>query len=330
MKIWFDFTNPPHVNFFKPVIAYYRDLGNEILCTAREFVETVELLHLHGIPFDLYGKHGGRKKINKVRALLDRYLKLYRNVGDFDVSFSSNNEAPFISWLRRKPSYVFDDNDIAPNWLYSKFVNYVVSPVHIDKDAMQRMGVSRDKMIYYDGFKENIYVADYVPDPEFMSQIPFRNFITVRPENIQAAYVPHGVKSIVPELIGKLTDKGINILYLPRYRADRDLISMNDRIFIPSKPLNGLDVSYYSDAVLTGAGSFSREAAVIGTPSVSFFAGDKFLGVDKEMFRRQMVFFSRDPDAIIQYLSKAKKKEFSPGASKAVQESLFDHLNRTL
>jgi len=330
MKIWYDFTNPPHVNFFRPLIGYFKNSGHEFICTARDFVETVELLRLHGIDFQLYGKHGGRKKINKVRALLDRYLKLYLNVGEFDISFSSNNEAPFISWLRKKTSYVFDDNDISPNWLYSKFVNYVVSPVYIDKEAMLRMGVKPEKAIYYDGFKENIYIADYVPDPNFLEQIPFRNFVTVRPENIQAAYVPKGAKSIVPELVRKLNEKGINILYLPRYKADRDLVELNDRIYIPEQALNGLDVSYYSDAVLTGAGSFSREAAVIGTPSVSFFAGEKFLGVDKEMFRNGMVFYSREPEEIIQHVIKAKKKSFDSFASKKVQKELLEKLNRTL
>ena len=44
----------------------------------------------------------------------------------------------------------------------------------------------------------------------------------------------------------------------------------NIKIFVPEGPLNGLDVCY-SDAVLTGAGTFAREAAILGTPAISFF-----------------------------------------------------------
>jgi len=330
MTIWFDFTNPPHVNFFKPLIRKFESAGFDIKCSARDFVETVDLLKLHNIEFELYGKHGGKKKSKKIMALLDRYYKLYFNIHSFDFSFSSNNEAPFISWLNRKPAFVFDDNDISPNWLYSKFAKYVVSPKSIDKAAMYRMGIKPEKLLTYDGFKEHIYIADYKPDPDFLNKLPFDNFVTVRPENIQAAYVPAGISSIVPELIDKLLKKGFNILYLPRYQLDKDIIAADDKIFIPEKPLNGLDVSYYSSAILTGAGSFSREAAVMGTPAVSFFAGKKFLGVDKEMFKQEMVYFSRKPDDIITHILKKEKKEFNISASKATQENLYHILEKTM
>ena len=330
MTAWFDFTNPPHVNFFNPLIKKFKSEGFQIKCSARDFVETVDLLKLHNIEFELYGKHGGKKKFNKIKALLSRYWKLYFNIHDFDFSFSSNNEAPFISWLNRKPAFVFDDNDISPNWLYSRFAKYVVSPRYIDKDAMYRMGIKQKKLLTYDGFKENIYIADYAPDPDFLKQLPFDQFVTVRPENIQAAYVPEGVKSIVPDLMDKLLKKGINILYLPRYQSDRDMVVRDDRIFIPEKPMNGLDVCFYSDAVLTGAGSFSREAAVFGTPAVSFFAGNKFLGVDKEMFNQKLVYFSRDPLDIVNYISKQKKKEFDSSVSKSVQEDLYQVLEKAM
>jgi uncharacterized protein len=330
MTIWFDFTNPPHVNFFNPLINKFVDSGSMVKCTAREFVETVDLLKLYKIDFDIYGKHGGKKKSRKIMALLDRYRLLFFNVEKFDFSFSSNYEAPLISWLRRKPAFVFDDNDIAPNWLYSKFAKYVVSPKYIDQQAMYRMGIKPDQLLTYDGFKENIYIADYKPDPEFLQKLPFHNFVTVRPENIQATYVADGVKSIVPELITKLISNGMNVLYLPRYQSDKDMINNSDNIFVPEKPLNGLDVCYYSQAVLTGAGSFSREAAVFGTPAVSFFAGKEFLGVDKEMFSRKLVFYSRNPDEIIKYVKKAQKVEFNPSVSKSVQQDLYFILEKVM
>ena len=330
MTIWFDFTNPPHVNFFNPLIKKFESSGYRTKCTARDFVETIDLLKLHNIEFELYGKHGGKRKSKKIMSLLDRYLKLYLNVHSFDFSFSSNYEAPFISWLKRKPAFVFDDNDIAPNWLYSKFAKYVVSPKYIDKNAMFKMGIKPEQLLVYEGYKENIYIADYQPDSNFLAKLPFSNFVTVRPENIQATYVGENVKSIVPELIDKLVKKGFNILYLPRYQSDKDMITINDKIFIPDKPLNGLDVCYFSSAVLTGAGSFSREAAVFGTPAVSFFAGSKFLGVDKEMFRQNMVYFSRQPDEIVNYVLKSEKREFNISTSKEVQEGLFATLEKSM
>ena len=330
MKIWFDFTNPPHANFFNPLIKEFERRGDYTFATAREFVETTKLLELYGIAFRTYGKHGGKNKFNKINALLNRLLLLSYHVGDFDYSFSSNYEAPLISWLKRKKSFVFDDNDISPNWLYSKFAHKVISPQYINRKRMSDMGINPNKLITYAGFKENIYIADYKTDETFLNKIPFREFVTVRPENTQATYVGDGVYSIVPELVKKLTDKGFNILYLPRYKADRNLINLTENIYIPDYPLNGLDVCYYSQAVLTGAGSFSREAAVMGTPAVSFFAGKQFLGVDEEMFKQKLVFHSRNVDNIMEYLLKSNKSLFNPEISKGVQKDLFISLNKAM
>jgi uncharacterized protein len=325
--IWFDFTNPPHVNFFLPIIRHYEKKGVEIKLTAREFVETTKLLKLNNLTHIVYGKHGGRGKLSKIYELISRELQLLSNLSDFDYSLSTNYEAPLASWLKRKPSFVFDDNDISPNWLYAKFAKYVISPNNIDKDAMFRMGIKNKQLVTYNGFKENIYIADYRPNPIFLAQLPFTDFITVRPENIQASYVPSGRRSIVPQLIESLIAKGYNVLYLPRYKSDRDYVSKNDKLFIPTSPLNGLDVCYYSNAVLTGAGTFSREAAVMGTPAVSFFAGDEFLGVDKIMFSKKMVFFSRNVNDIVNFVEKSKKKEFNRQQSVDVQNELFSILD---
>ncbi len=207
-----------------------------------------------------------------------------RKMPRFDISISSNYEAPQVSWIRGKKSIVFDDNDISPNWLYSKFCNFVVCPEAIDKDRMISMGIKPGKILTYSGYKEDIYIADFKPDPKFLNKIPFNEFVVVRPENLYASYVPKNSVSIVPELIRKLSDNGFNILYLPRYQIDRTYIKPAQNIFIPDHPLNGLDVCYYSQAILTGAGTFSREAALMGIPAVSFYAGDEFLSVDKKLF----------------------------------------------
>ncbi|QQS49735.1 MAG: DUF354 domain-containing protein [Bacteroidota bacterium] len=323
MKLWFDFTNPPHVNFYYPLIQHYSQPENSVLITAREFVETVKLAEVKGLHPKVLGKHGGKNRVSKLYSLLSREMLLLNQISDFDVSLSSNYEAPLASWLKRKMSLVFDDNDISPNWLYSKFASFVISPEFIDREAMYRMGIKKEQLITYPGFKENIYAAGYEPDPSFLDNLPFKEFVTVRPENLQASYVPDGAVSIVPELIDKLVKSGFNVLYLPRYAADKAYYNENKQVFIPPAPLNGLDVCYYSNAVLTGAGTFSREAAVMGTPSVSFFSGKTFLGVDKQMFSEKMVLHSRDSDEIVRFVRTSSKKGFDQQKSLAVQQELF-------
>jgi predicted glycosyltransferase len=126
-----------------------------------------------------------------------------------------------------------------------------------------KQGIKKEKLHQYNGYKEDIYIADYRPDQRFLSELPFDNYVLVRPENIQANYIRNGnVHSIASELLKLLTGKGYNVLYLPRYAFDREYANGLKNVHIPSAPVNGLDACYFTDAVLTGAGTFARKPPV--------------------------------------------------------------------
>ena len=108
---------------------------------------------------------------------MKRNYKLYQNIPDFDFNISSSFEAAQVSWLKRKPAIFFDDNEVAPNWVYSKFVKHVFIPSYIDKKLFIKDGIHDSKIIQYNGYKEHIYIADYKPDPEFKKSITVNNLI---------------------------------------------------------------------------------------------------------------------------------------------------------
>jgi uncharacterized protein len=293
-------------------------------------VETTSLLKQNAIEFTEIGKHGGKSKVGKLLAFADREVKLLLKIPCFDISISSNYEAPQISWLRQKTSIVFEDNDISPNWLYSKFASFILCPEAINKQKMLSMGVDPKKLITYPGYKEDIYIAGYKFNPDFLRKIPFTDFVTVRPENLYATYVTKKAVSIVPELINKLSDKNFNILYLPRYQQDLAYITKQKNIFIPDSPLNGLDVCFYSKAVLTGAGTFSREASLMGKPAVSFFAGTTLLSVDKQLIKEGKVFFSRNADEIVEFISSVESVPSNLNRSVEVQKEVFNKIDQLI
>jgi len=327
--IWFDFTNPPHVNLFKPLIKHF-DSKYTIYSTARNFVETQKLLRNYGIDYNLTGSHAGRNKIKKLFNLIKRNINLYFNSPNFDLCISSSFEAQQVAWLKRKTSIMFDDNETAPNWLYTKFTSYLFSPDCIDVSKWKKQGINEKKIIQYPGFKEDIYLADYKPDKHFLENFPFNNYIVVRPENIYASYVGNNIESIVPSLVKKLTDLGYNIVFLPRYEIDKEYIKEQDNVFVPPNPLNGLDLCYHAEAVLTGAGTFAREAALLGVPAVSFFAGNNLLSVDKELIAKNKIFHSRNVNNIIEYLYSSKREIFDQEKSKKVQQFVINKIENIL
>lgn len=308
MKIWVDIKNSHEPLFFRSLAAGLS--GHEFLFTARDYIEVTKLLDRYGYHYTTVGRHHGRKLIMKLYGLIHRELGLFFRTGKFDVSLSHGSvHAVHVAAAKRKKSIQIYDNDLPTlnNRLALPFLDYLIIPESIDRQKFQRFS-KRLKIFTFDGFKEDIYVADHRPDPAFMDGLPFTDFVAVRPEALNAEYVPADVRSIVPQLLRELDRAGIGILYLPRYPQDREWGKEARNIFIPPEPLNGLDVCHYARAVLTGSGTFAREAAAMGTPAVSFYPGEELLSVDREMIRRGWMIHSREPSEIVDFVRSARRK----------------------
>ena len=303
MNIWIDITNTPHVNVLMPIYKHLAEKGHDLIITARDFSETIPLLRKYGIEPLILGSHHGKSRLRKTMGLLGRYWQLLMRVPKFDVAFSLGGSytAP-IAWLRRKKSITFSDNDFTTHkFITYLFSSYFIFPAYLNyHEAKKRFRLKDEQIKTFDGFKEDIYIADYKVDEYFLNQLPFKDFITIRPENLKAAYVPKDAVTIVPELFEIFKDQ--NILFLPRYEEEKSMAAGYPNIWYPEGPLCGLDVCYYTKAMLTGAGTFAREAALLGVPAVSFFPRKEFLTVDVVLQEQGKEFKSRSAAEIREYV----------------------------
>lgn len=335
--IWFDITNVPHVNFLLPIIRKYEE-EFDMVFTVRDFAETKSLFEKRiGKPYIEGGQHQGGNKLKKLWGLFQRIIKFYKEVPAFDIKISVGGDSSSpVAWSKGKLSVTFDDNETSPNWMYAPFTDLAFWPKVIDAERLRKQ-FFRKNLYQYNGYKEDFYLADYQPDATFLEKLPFEHYVVVRPENIKASYV-EGRQSIVPELLKALDAKGYNILFLPRYESDRDYAQGIKNIYIPATAVNGMDACYYADAILTGAGTMAREAACLGVPSVSFFAGAHLLSVDQSLVDAGKMFFSRDVEQIMQYLESANGSFFTHRAGgvaglarcKQVQQEILDTLDKKI
>lgn len=336
-KIWFDITNVPHVNFFLPIIRKYEE-EFDIIFSLRDFAETKSLFEKRiDKPYIEVGQHKGGNKLRKIIGVVERIFLLNKQIPNFDIKISVGGDAScIIAKIRRKLSVTFDDNEKAPNWRYAPFSDLAFWPKVVPQQKLRKQFFKKN-LYQYNGYKEDFYLADYQPNPTFLEQLPFEHYVVVRPENIRANYV-EGRQSIVPELLKRLDAAGYNILFLPRYESDRDYAQGIKNIYMPKEAVNGLDACYYADAILTGAGTMAREAACLGVPSVSFFAGAHLLSVDQSFVDAGKMFFSRDVAQIMQYLEHAKDSFFEYRAGgvaglercKQVQQEILDVLDQQI
>lgn len=316
--------------FFRRMIDFLRAKGCDITVSCRGNTEVPALVADYLIDYKVIGKHteGGMRE--KLFFFILRDIELLFGIPSFDLclNFISAN-AIQMAKLRRKPVISFTDNDFYTYWnkLSLRYIDYLIVPEAISEKSLVEQGAKSDSIITFPGYKEEIYIADYRPDEMFEEKIPFQEYVVVRPEALACEYIRTGTGSITYELVKAFQQKGLNVVYLARYKNDPIRDENLSHVFIPVEPLNGLDLCWRARAVLSGSGTLSREAACMGVPAVSFYPGDELLSVDRDMIEKGAVFHSRDISHIVQYVLTSKRRTLDLARCKNVRDYVYDILN---
>lgn len=281
-KIWIDLDNSPHVPFFRPIIDELEKNGYEITLTARDCFQVCELTDKFKLRYKTVGKHYGKYTIIKVMGILYRALQLAPTIikekPDMALSHGSRSLLILASILRI-PSVLIEDYEhakalINPTW--------VIAPEVIPDSAIN---IDNNHIFKYPGIKEDVYVPFFKPDPDIKKELCLNGkdvLITIRPPATEAHYrnpMSDELFNASIEFLSKNPD--VCIILLPRNEKQKsqikkeweDLFSKR-RIIIPDKVVDGLNLIWYSDLVISGGGTMNREAAALGVPVYSIFRGE--------------------------------------------------------
>jgi predicted glycosyltransferase len=114
--------------------------------------------------------------------------------------------------------------------------------------------------------------------------------------------------------------ENVQVILLPRNAAQRAAYSGKQRVIVPEAPLDGANLIAASDLVISAGGTINREAAALGVPAASIYAG-RWAAVDEELVREGRL---RRISAVedLQKLSIEKKPPISPRRSVEVIEEV--------
>src|ERR1051326_1987279 len=171
MRIWIDLANSPHVPFFHALIPEFIARGHNVEITARDFAQTVELAAKAGMMAHVIGGHGGGSITGKAGNLLGRAAALRkwaRGRGiDLAVSHNSYAQLAAAAALGIKTVTLMDYEHQPANHLAFRLASRVIVPRAFPASELQKHGASRRKIRRYDGMKEDVYLADFTPKPNF-------------------------------------------------------------------------------------------------------------------------------------------------------------------
>ncbi len=294
MRIWVDLANSPHVPLFHALASEFRNRGHDIEITAREFAETVPLAKAAGLAVQVIGGHGGRNLSGKAANLVGRAraLRNWASGRRFDLAVSHNSYSQIVAArsLLLRTITLMDYEHQPANHLAFRLASRIVVPRALPLATLRHLGGKDSKIRRYHGTKEDVYLADFEPDPHFPERLTELGIsgedvlVVVRPPASEAIY--HRFENILfDSLLQRLCGlASVKIILLPRNAAQRESYQLNQRLVLPKTPLNGADLIASSDLVISGGGTMNREAAALGVPAATIYAG-KWAAVDQELVR---------------------------------------------
>lgn len=328
MRIWIDLANSPHVPFFRALIDDFKSRGHEIETTAREFAETVPLAQAAGLAPVVIGAHGGRELTGKAGNLFQRAwaLRAWASARAFELAVSHNSYSQILAarGLGLRTVTLMDYEHQPANHLAFRLASTVIVPRAFPAEQLSRYGTNPAKVRRYEGIKEDVYLADFQSDPAFAGKL---QNLGVRSENILVVVRPpardalyHRFDNEVFEsLLKRLSaDQRVTTVLLPRNETQRQLYEARTdaRMVIPAEPLDGANLIAASDLVVSAGGTMNREAAALGVPAATIYAGS-WAAIDEELVREGRLIRLSTP-ADIEQLSLQKK----PGTVKRDKASV--------
>jgi len=306
LRIWVDMTNSPHVVIFRPLIARMIARGHEVTVTARDFAQTLGLLERYRIPHEVFGAHGGAGRAGKARAMASRTSALTRFARRerFDVAIAhGSTDQPPAAFAAGTPQVTMFDYEYATvmhHW-NGRFATRVLVPSAIPEWTLWRYGIRAPKLVRYPGLKEEYYLADHVFDPGVMDELGLdgsRVIAVLRPPPEVTLYHRGLSSDVFSATLTRLLDAApaVQTVVLPRTAAQRAQLAGSAAI-VPERPVDGPSLVAAADLVVSAGGTMNREAAALGVPAYSPFAG-RLGAVDQALIADGRLRRLEDPAAV--------------------------------
>jgi predicted glycosyltransferase len=169
--------------------------------------------------------------------------------------------------------------------------------------------------VFYPGFKEELYLGEFSPDPHVLRHLGLRRetgqtLAVVRTAPWGATY-HRNANALFPTVLARLDrDERVLTVVLTRGSADRDALRQLElkRCVVPDRAVDSRSLMAAADVVVGAGGTMTREAALLGVPTWTVFVGRE-AAADRELIARGRLRRLASPEQ----LDAVRTRERSPG-----------------
>jgi uncharacterized protein len=282
MRVWIDLSNSPHPLLFGPVARRLEDLGNDVVVSARDNAQTLELARERWPEVVTVGGSSPPGRRAKLAAMGRRV----RELRDFalerrpDVALSHNSYGQIIAArLAGVPAVTAMDFEHQPaNHIAFRLAKTILLPAALRDESMRRQGAAAHKTRFYPGLKEEVYLSDFKPDPDVLRRLridPGTFVVVARPAPDQALYHQFGNPLFLEAVRALASEPKVRCVVLPRHAEQRRAALELDlpRCIVPETAVDSRSLMQASDLMIGAGGTMTREAALMGVRTFTLFAG---------------------------------------------------------
>jgi len=282
-RIWIDLSNSPHPLLFHPVARRLESQGHTVLITARDNAQTVELARERWPGVDIIGGPSPKGKRAKAQAMVQRVVDLRRwaKAQEPDVALSHNSYGQIVAACSlRIPAVTAMDFEHQPaNHLAFRLARTIMLPAALQRSDVRRQGATERKTRFYQGLKEELYLADFQPDAGLLDRLGIPRggddtLVVARPAPDLATYHSFENPLFLQCVQTVLRDPRATVVVLPRHPGQREALKdLGPRCIVAESALDSRSLMSQADLMIGAGGTMTREAALMGVPTVSLFAG---------------------------------------------------------
>jgi predicted glycosyltransferase len=197
---------------------------------------------------------------------------------------------------------MYDYEWVSPS-IFNKFCTKILLPDAITEERCREAGIDLNKVEFYPGFKENLYLNNIQPDPQIAEELNLKENKTkvlLRPPATTAHYHNPEADEILDALLKLLlVNPKVQLVWIPRTSDQNELVKGDHKaqVIIPTRVYPGPQLILAMDMVIGGGGTMTREAAIMGVPSISFFRGRRG-AVDDKLEALKRLKLIENPDGV--------------------------------
>jgi uncharacterized protein len=307
LKVWIDLANSPHPLIFEPIARLLAESGALTAITVRDHAQTAELALDRWPNAEILGSPSPGGLAAKARTLGTRVRELHawarRERPDVALSHNSYAQLAAARSLRIPAVTAMDYEHQPANHLAFRAASRVLVPEALPVRTLRRQGARPGKLIRYRGFKEQLYLDGFQPDGEALDLIGVSRgagpLVVARAAPAGAAY-HRAENSKFMEAIREACANGqATCVVLARTNEQRAAVRALNlvNVKLPGRAVDARSLVFFADLFIGAGGTMTREAALMGTPTVSLFEG-RTAAVDRELERLGRLRRIADPRAL--------------------------------